>query len=469
MKRFSYPLIAIAVAFGAFAASFFIPEAAHALRFVGGLSVLAAAYALPADVVALVLFRMSQPARRHGMAGEVEMSTGDVVKALEKLGKESREAKERVQEIATKAAEEARIAGQMSKETAEKADKLLTEQGAVLADLTQKFDKFGEMQHSEKREKSSGEQFVESEAYKDFMASGGFKARGQSVTVGMKAISGLTPAAGGVLVAPDRQAGIIFPPNRRMTVRDLLAPGRTSSSLIEFFRELVYTNAANVVSQTTLKPESSITFESASAKVTTIAHWIPASKQIMADAPGLQSYVDARMRYGLDFKEEAQLLNGSGAGENLLGLYTAATAFALPTGATAPSQRLDRLRAAILQAELAEFPVDGIVLNPTDGYNLEVMKTTDGAYLFTNPVGTNDFRVWGRRTVQTQAMAQNTALVGAFQTAAQIFDREDASVTISSEDRDNFIRNMLTILAEERLALAIYRPAALVKIADLDG
>ncbi len=469
MKRYLPSLIAFAVSLALLAVAVFLPES-RALAVAGALSAVVGVYQLPADFVALLIFRMGGVARGRGMAGEVEAGDAkQIMVELKRLGDESRVAKEKVQEIAVKAAEEAKAAGEMSKATAEKADKLLMEQGAILSELTQKFDKFGEMQTRGEAEKSSGQIFIESPQYKEFMAAGGFKAKGQSVTVSMKTISGLTDAAGGVLVAPDRRPGIIYPPNRRMTVRDLLAPGRTSSNLVEFFRELLFTNSANVVSETTLKPESDLTFEAASAKVTTIAHWIPASKQIMADAPGLQSYVDARMRYGLDFKEEQQLLNGSGVGENLLGLYTAATAFALPSGATAPAQRLDRLRAAILQAELAEFPVDGIVVNPVDGYNLEVMKTTDGAYLFTNPVGTNDFRIWGRRTVQTQAMAQNTALVGAFQTAAQIFDREDASVTISSEDRDNFIRNMLTVLAELRLALAIYRPQALVKIADLDG
>lgn len=387
-----------------------------------------------------------------------------IEKALKEIGTQVKEAGE-------KALKEAEKAGQMSADTKKIVDELLVKQGELMAehkDVLQKIDKMGQGTEAQ-RMKSSGEQLVESTEFKEFVARGGFKAAGMSVAVAMKAITGLTDAAGGVLVPPQRLPGIQSEPNRRMTVRDLITPGRTSTNLIEYFRELLFTNSAAPVSETVLKPESNITFEEASAKVVTIAHWIPASKQIMDDAPGLMSFVDGRLRYGLDLVEEAQLLKGSGVGNNLNGIYTQATAYSLPSGGTAPAQRIDVLRAMILQASLAEYDVTGIVLHPTDWYNIEILKTTDGAYLFANPTGTVRPTLWGRDVVATQAMTQNTALVGAFKMGAQIFDREDASVAVSSEDVDNFRKNMLTLRAESRLALAVYRTKAFVKNANLDG
>lgn len=387
-----------------------------------------------------------------------------IEKALKKIGDDVKEAGE-------KALKEAEKAGSMSAETKTTVDGLLVKQGELMAqmtEVTQKMDKFGQGSEAQ-RMKSSGEQLVESPEFKEFVARGGFKAAGMAVSVGMKAITGLTDAAGGVLVAPQRIPGIITAPNRRMTVRDLLMPGRTQSNLIEFFKELLFTNSAAPVSETVLKPESNITFEEASARVVTIAHWLPASKQIMDDVPQLQSFVDGRMRYGLELVEEAQLLKGSGVGNNINGVYTQATAYSLPSGATAPAQRIDKLRAMILQAALAEYPVDGIVLHQTDWYNIEILKTTDGAYLFANPTGNVSPTLWGRNVVATQAMTQDTALVGAFSMGAQIFDKEDANVVVSSEDVDNFRKNMLTIRAEERLALAVYRPSAFIKDTNLDG
>jgi HK97 family phage major capsid protein len=64
--------------------------------------------------------------------------------------------------------------------------------------------------------------------------------------------------------------------------------------------------------------------------------------------------------------------------------------------------------------------------------------------------------------VDTTAVDEGEFLVGNFMMSSQIWDREDATVDISTEDRDNFVKNMVTIRAEERLALTCYRPEALI-------
>ena len=186
-----------------------------------------------------------------------------------------------------------------------------------------------------------------------------------------------------------------------------------------------------------------------------------ASVQILADAPALRSIIDQRLRYGLAFKEEQQLLNGSGSGQNIEGLVTAATAYAAPGSLTAATP-VDVVRLMILQVALAEYPANGIVMNPIDMAAIEMAKDTAGGYLIGDPQGTIQKRLWGLPVIETQAMGVDKALVGAFDLAAQIFDRQDATVEVSTEDQDNFVKNKVTIRAEERLALAIYREAALV-------
>jgi HK97 family phage major capsid protein len=309
--------------------------------------------------------------------------------------------------------------------------------------------------------RTAGERFVEDEGFKSFASQ--TRPRGR-VLVEVKDITSLTTdAAGsaGALIQTDRRGLQVELPQRRMTVRSLLMPGTTASNSIEYEQEKLFTNNAAPVAEGATKPQSELQFEDKTATVRTIAHWMRTSVQILADAPGLRSIIDQRLRYGLAYAEEGQLLNGSGTGQNLLGLVTAATAFAAPGGLTATTQ-LDTVRLMILQAALAEYPPNGIVMNPIDMAAIEMEKDDTGRYIIGNPQGTIQKMLWGLPVVETQAMGVDKALVGAFNLAAQIFDRQDATVDVSTEDQDNFVKNKVTIRAEERLALAIYRPQAIV-------
>ena len=149
-------------------------------------------------------------------------------------------------------------------------------------------------------------------------------------------------------------------------------------------------------------------------------------------------------------------------GNNLNGINTQATAFVAPI-TIAGATNIDTLRLALLQSELALFPSTGIVLHPSNWAAIELTKETTGAYIFANPQSLAQPALWGRPVVTTQAMAVNNYLVGAFKLGAQIFDRLQSNVLVSSEHEDDFIRNMVSVLVEERLGLAVFRPSAFVK------
>lgn len=367
---------------------------------------------------------------------------------------------DKVKEIAEKALAEAGKGVPMAETAKQLADQAITsmnEAKARLDDVEQKLASRGEQSQVER---TAGERFVEDEGFKSF--AGQTRPRGRHI-VEVKDISSLTTdAAGsvGTMVQPQRVAGTELP-QRRMTIRALLAQGNTNSNSIEYDKEKGFTNNAAPVAEGALKPQSEIQYEEATAPVRTIAHWMRASVQILADAPGLRSIIDNRLRYGLSYVEEAQLLNGSGSGQNLEGLVTAATAFAAPGGLVA-GQMIDTVRLGMLQVALAEYPPNGVVLNPIDWAYIEMLKDGEGRYLIGNPQGTLSPSLWGLPVVATQAMGVDKFLVGAFDLAAQIFDRQDATVEVSTEDQDNFVKNKVTIRAEERLALAIYREEALV-------
>lgn len=342
-------------------------------------------------------------------------------------------------------------------EIKKKADEALTNLAGLRGELTELAQKFAAGRRGEDGEhevKSLGQQVGEHQSVK------GWNGR-DTGTMEFKAVTSANGSGGG-LITVDRRPEIIGIPRQQLRVRDLLTPGRTTSNAIEYPKQTARTNNAAPVAETAEKPESNYTWGAANAVVTTIAHWVPVSRQAMDDIPQLESLIDGELRYGLDDAEDAQLLLGDGTGQNLNGLYTQATAYAAPIAITGAS-RIDQLRLALLQVELADYAPDGMVLHPTAWASIELTKTTDGAYIFANPQALAGPVLWGRPVVPTKRIGAGNFLVGAFKLAAQIFDRMETEVRISDQDRDNFIKNMLTVRAEKRLALAVRRPAALVK------
>jgi HK97 family phage major capsid protein len=305
--------------------------------------------------------------------------------------------------------------------------------------------------------KTWGGTVTESDEFKSFVAGG---ARGL-MRVEVKTVT-TAMDSGGALIPPDRQAEVITLPRRRLTVRSLLAPGTTTSNSIQFMRETLYTNAAGVVAEAALKPQSDIRYELQDSGVKTIAHWIPVSRQAMDDAPQLQSVIDNALRFGLAYVEELQLLLGSGTGENILGLVPASTDYA-DAANVAGDNKADTILRAITQAETAsQLPATGIIVNSTDWAGMIGLKGADGHYLSNGPFGTTAPTLWGRPVVETPAMPAGEFLVGNFNQAAQIFDRMTAEVLISQDHADFFVKNLLAVRAEERLALVVKRPQALV-------
>lgn len=439
-------------------------------------------------VFALVLFAAALFALGFGHEMHVLTATGGMIlaegapvatKEIEKQFNEAiasmKEANDGVKKLAETAQAQLKDAGALQQETRAAVDEALlklTSMATQVNDLEQKLVQ----RREERRNQPStpGAIFVTSDAMKGITSDR--VQRGQVISAQVPHSSFAmdlplgTPLAaissgalsGGALVEEYRVPGLVELPQRRMTIRNLLAPGRTISNAFKYVKETGFTNNAAVVSEGTEKPESTMTFDVVTGNVATIAHWMNASKQILDDAPGLQSIIDNRLRYGLQLREEAQLLRGDGTGDNLLGIIPQASDYNGALIDVENETQIDEIRKAMLQVFLAEYPASGIVLHPTDWAAIELRKDTTGRYIIGNPQGRINPTLWGLPVVTTQAMNQDEFLVGSFNLAAQIFDREDANVAISNENKDNFTKNMVTILAEERLALAVYRPEAMV-------
>lgn len=375
---------------------------------------------------------------------------------LEQIKKALEASQTKVQQLFDAQKQEIESTGQVSKQLQTdmaKVQEEMTKSGQRLFDLEQKLSSAPDAPG----EKKSFSERAAEELTKSWNGSKGrFEASTFNKSLGSDA------GSAGALIQPMQVPGIVMPGLRRLVIRDLLAQGRISSNSLEYVREKLFTNAAAPVKEKAQKPESELTFEKQTANVKTIAHWVQASRQVMDDAPMLQSYVNNRLLYGLALVEENQLLNGDGTGDNLTGINLVAEAYDTTLNATGDT-KADMIAHAIFQVTESEFSASGIILNPRDWHNIALLKDNEGRYIFGGPQAFTSNIMWGLPVVPTRAQAQGTFTVGGFDLASQVWDRMDASIEVSREDRDNFVKNMLTILCEERLALAHYRPKALIK------
>ena len=263
------------------------------------------------------------------------------------------------------------------------------------------------------------------------------------------------------LVMPDRLAGIIPGAFRALRVRDVLPSGPTSSNMVEFTRELAFSNNAAETKEGAQRPESDITYELGLAPVVTISHWLKVTKQVLADSPALASYVDNRLRYGVELRVDNQLVGGNGLGQNLLGMIGAAnmTPFVAVSGDT----EIDSVNRAKQIIACADYQATAILLNPATWGELERIKDlVTGRYTIGDPTGQIVPMLWGLPVVVTNAMTAGKLLIGAMNIAFQVWEREGVTVEMTNSNDTDFIKGLITISAEERLALAGYRPASVL-------
>lgn len=282
---------------------------------------------------------------------------------------------------------------------------------------------------------------------------------GQRGHLSLEVKSTITSATDPGLIVPDRDA-IVGLPKRRLTIRDLMTVVNVSSGSVEFPRQTTRTNAANTVAEGTLKPESDLGWELDDAKIRTVAHWIPASVQVLEDAPQLRSLIDEELRYGVAIAEEVQLLSGDGTGENLDGLVSNATAFSDPLSLAGPNM-IDTIGAAILQCALTDVPPDGVVVHPSDWWRMRLLKDADGKYILGDPGANVTPMLFGLPVVPTQAQVVDKFLVGSFKSQT-LYDRHRTRIEVSTEHADFFTRNLVAIRGESRIGSAIKRPEALI-------
>lgn len=330
--------------------------------------------------------------------------------------------------------------------------------------------------------KTIGDAFVKSDAYSALISgfkTGAMTGNWTSGPVELPDFKATVTTTASPVAQPNVLGGIMESTAvalRRLTIEDLIATGNTDSGTVRYLREITNVNAAAAVAEEGIKPESTITFDQVDEPVRKVATFLPVSDEMLEDEQQIRSYLDNRLRLFIEHAKEAQILNGSGTAPNLRGLLNRTgiqTGTRSALGVTLGETALSTTVAAAVYAAITNVRVnakvepDGIVMHPTNWATFKTTKDANGQFYgggpFTGSYGNGSITgetAWGLPVVITSAIAQNTALVGAFGTMAQVFYRNGLTVEASNSHSDFFQKNLTAIRAEQRLALAVYRPEA---------
>lgn len=321
------------------------------------------------------------------------------------------------------------------KALAEQHEKAMTEIAQKMATATDKADQ---------ESKSAGEEFVDSAAYKAFQSGNADKAKFELKN---------TISSDSNSVFPLQRPGIIQGSFTPVTLRSVIPTIRVTGNAVNHLRENAWTNSAREVTQAQAKPESSLTFTTKNFVIETVAHWLKITEQLAADAPAVVDYVNRRLRHGLAAKIEAQIVAGDGTSPNLAGLTDSGnyTAYSLSASGDNLHEAANKAKYA-MWAATGEAP-DTVVVNPADwGAEERTREGSSGMYLF------GGLTMAGMQVVLSTSVSAGNILVMNVNQGVVIFERQGATVEIGRTGSD-FTSNLLTIRAEERLALAVLRPS----------
>ena len=276
----------------------------------------------------------------------------------------------------------------------------------------------------------------------------------------------------GAFVVPDYTDIVEMLGRRALTLRDVISVRRTSSDVVEYVRQTAHTNAAAIVPEATTaaagagavaggyKPEGSWAFERVSTPVATIAEWVPATKRALADAAQLEDLINAELAADIAEAEENAILKGSG---DITGILSTSgiqsQAFATDIFTT--------VRKAITKARtIGRVVPNAVLMSPTDVETVDLARENGatGKFLGAGPWAMGPRTLWGVPILESEGIEAGTAVVGDFSKAV-LWDREQTTVTLSNSHADFFVRNLVAILAEERVAFGVTRPTAFVKAA----
>jgi hypothetical protein len=240
---------------------------------------------------------------------------------------------------------------------------------------------------------------------------------------------------------------------------------------VRFVIEDSYTNAAAALAESGTYATVTLAVSDSTATVEKVAGIVKVTDEMLADQAAMRGYIDGRLSYMVQATEENYLLNGTGATNQITGLFTvsginsiAATSYS--TVADAFGHSLNQVRTN------GNVEPTAIIMHPNDWTNLILTKDGNGQYYaggpFTGAYGVGGYsnvgRMFGLPVVTTTFCTQGTALVGSFTIGCQIFRRAGVMIEATNSEASDFINGRVTVRAQSRMTLACYKPLAFCEI-----
>jgi len=242
----------------------------------------------------------------------------------------------------------------------------------------------------------------------------------------------------------------------KLALLDLITWMPVTGDLVPMLRESAYDIMADEVAEAGTKPQSNLTFGVENITISVIAHWIKITKQLLDDMPVLASYIEGRLAYGVRLKLEAKVINGTTS--SFSGLMKAGNSLVAVPDVLA----IDTINTAKYQVWASGVTPEAVVLNPVDWGSIEREKTDDGHYLFGTPGAVVQPVIWGLPVVLSSAMPTGKFWLGNLTIGVTGYVRNEVMVDASTEDGDNFTKNLVTLRAEMRAGFGVAIPDAMV-------
>lgn len=258
---------------------------------------------------------------------------------------------------------------------------------------------------------------------------------------------------------------------RKIRLLDLITIGATDSDTVRYGKQSVRTSAAatKAVGQAGVGvayDQGTYTWTSADVSVRSIGHYAKAPRENLADVAALQTLIESQLSEDVLLQAESLCYSGAGTGTDFSGIKTEAlNASAYITRDETNERRLSALHRAVTAVRLAFLEPNAIWIHPTDLHNTIVEQSSSGGFLLAAASLAQEQPVlWGIPVVASALATLGEPTVGNFKAGATLWVREGASVRISDSNEDDFIKRMITVLAEFRGGFAVQRPTAFSRI-----